>query len=619
MSAPESTNSDFDVSAEDVQGELATILASPPFTRGERMSRFLRFVVEQTLQGRGKDLKEYVIGTEVFGRDESFDPQTDSVVRGGARRLRAMLAEFYASDSGSRPVRIELTKGSYAPVFRPTQPEEPVIQETAATLRPVREISRTLVAVMLVAGCVTAAIAFRSKSSAKAVSSVAVLPFRDLSPQGNQSYLCEGITEELIYVLSKTGNVHVAARESSFRAGGENSDVIASGQKLAVEAVIHGSVQTIQERLRVWVRVVDVASGEHLLSESYEREMNDIFALQDEIAQSVVQVLKTDSPSGLFSPHPPTRNLEAYKLFLLGQQHSRRVNPADMDIARGHLEKAVQIDPQFSLAYARLADVYTYWSADPVRRGEFAVRANEAAQRALQLDGNSSEAHLALAQQQTFQWSWATAEAGFLRALQLDPRNARAHSYYGLQYLLPRGRLKEALVHVRRAMELDPLSPYVSREAGWAFYLARDYDAAIRALQTARELDSRMFAALHLGKTYIALKRYAEAAAECKWPVRPDPVCVAIAYAGMGRKAEAEGLIARVQKDQELRHRRPDRIAEYYAFTNQKEQAFRWLEEGIRTQSPLLPLAIQAEPLYDNLRSDQRFAGLLRKVWLQRP
>jgi len=247
----------------------------------------------------------------------------------------------------------------------------------------------------------------------------------------------------------------------------------------------------------------------------------------------------------------------------MGGRSFSRLNPADVAKAREYLEQATQKDPGYVMAYAGLAYVFNYLSMDLVSRTEFAAKAEWAARKALELDPNLAEAHAQLGCQQAWNWDWHGSEREFLRSLELDPDSVIARTEYALFYLVPIGRIAEALEQSKWAVTMDPLSALQHRERGWILYLARDYEASNRALQTAREIDDRMFANLHLGKVMLQRGRFEEAARECQWPVRPDPVCVAMAYAGTGRAADAQAVMLKVQTDSQFRHRRGERIAEH--------------------------------------------------------
>jgi serine/threonine-protein kinase len=250
------------VDAAAVRGQLEKLLASDAFARADRMSRFLRFIVEETLQGRGSQLKEYLIGLEVFDRNGSYDPRTDPVVRGEARRLRSKLIEYYEQQGRGDPVRIHLPKGSYAAMFE---------IDTTATTDEAPPIAR------------------RGPAHSK---SIAVLPFLNLSPNPQNQYFSDGLTEEIIHVLGKVSGMRVVARTSAFQYKGTVYDVRQIGEQLHVRTLLEGSVRKSGKRLRVTARLVDAVNGYYVWSETYDRNVVDIFAAQEELSCAIVATLR---------------------------------------------------------------------------------------------------------------------------------------------------------------------------------------------------------------------------------------------------------------------------------------------------------------------------------------
>jgi len=280
---------------EAIRAQLEKILATALFAGSERLSRFLRFTVEQALQGRADQLKEYVLGVEVFDRKKSFDPRLESIVRTEAGRLRAKLKEYYETLGRNDPVRIDCGKGSYAPVFEWRK-------HTAFPLR------RWLLRHWKTAAAVTSVLLLEALTHGRASlfwrnlsrgdpgrplpSSIVVLPFADLSPQKDQEYFSDGLTDELTSRLSQVEGLRVVARTSSFQFKGKSQDIRKIGKELNVEGVLEGSVRKTANRARITARLGDVADGFHVWSQSYEREMKDVLEVQAEIAQAIVDSLK---------------------------------------------------------------------------------------------------------------------------------------------------------------------------------------------------------------------------------------------------------------------------------------------------------------------------------------
>ncbi len=283
------------IPVEAVRAQMEKILATELFAGSERLSRFLRFTVEEALQGRADQLKEYVLGVEVCDRKKSFDPRLESIVRTEAGRLRAKLKEYYETLGRNDPVRIDYGRGSYAPVFEWRK-------RTASALRQwFRRHWKTAAVVtsVVLLEALThgpASLFWRNLSRGEPgrapPSSIVVLPFTDLSPEKGQEYFSDGLTEELISRLSQVQGLRIVARTSSFQFKGKTQDIRKIGKELNVEGVLEGSIRKSGNRLRITTQLIDVADGFHVWSQSYEREMKDVLETQVEIAQAIVDSLK---------------------------------------------------------------------------------------------------------------------------------------------------------------------------------------------------------------------------------------------------------------------------------------------------------------------------------------
>jgi TolB-like protein len=274
-----------------VEAQLELILASPQFVKSERMNRFLRFIVEQALHGSSSDLKEYSIGVEVFDEDSSFDPRIDNNVRTEARRLRVKLAEYYAETGKNDPVIIDLPKGSYVPRFlaaelAPSEPA-PIVQPTPAVAAAPRRQPRLVVAVIAVLTLALTILAWREFRPTRPTArfrSIAVLPFVNLNGGYENEYFAAGLTEEIMNHLGEVPSLKVAARTSSFQFKDKNEDVRTIGKRLNVDSVLEGSVPRMGNRLRITPQLISTADGYRVWSENFERDADNLFALQDEIS-----------------------------------------------------------------------------------------------------------------------------------------------------------------------------------------------------------------------------------------------------------------------------------------------------------------------------------------------
>lgn len=621
-----------EVPVEAIQAQLRKILASESFLRAERLSRFLRFTAEQVMRGQGNKLKEYVIGVEVFERQGSFDPRIDAVVRVEARRLRSKLQEYYRSAGRDDPVWIDLPKGSYVPVFQKRRPS----REPSATRATFRRSWKTIAgaaALLVVAVAAAWWLAGRSGRGERAASravpggelaSIAVLPFADLSPQKDQEYFCDGMTDELISALTKVEGLRVLSRTSAFQFKGKQDDLRQIGEQLRVGTVLRGSVRKEGNRLRITAQLIQVADGRYLWSETYEREMKDLFAVQDAISRALAQKLRVQlvgEQRRLFNPH--TENLEAYNLYLQGRYHWNQRTEKGLQRSVEYFEQAIARDRRFTLAYAGLADSHALlasYGVLPPR--EVMPKAKAAATRALEIDDTLGEAHASLGFVRSFyDWDWAGAEQEYRRAMQLNPGYATAHHWYS-GYLRAVGRLPEALAAIRRAQELDPLSPAIGRDLGRVLLSLRRPDQAIEQYRKTLELDPNFPSGyLHLGMAYEQKSMYEEAvAAGQKARDLPggNPLILAglgHSYALWGKKDKARELLGELKELSRQRYVPAFDMALVHIGLDDKDRAFEWLEKACQERDGWL-VWLKADPLFDSLRSDPRFAALLKKLGL---
>ena len=345
------------------------------------------------------------------------------------------------------------------------------------------------------------------------VPSIAVLPFADMSPEKDQDYFCEGMAEEIINALTKLENLRVVARTSAFQFKGQAIDLREVGRKLDVTSVLEGSVRKAGNRLRVTAQLINVDDGYHLWSERYDRVLDDVFEVQDEIASSVVDHLRVELLGSARAPvvKRPTESLEAYECFMKGRHY--RFTRYDVLGASQWFEKAIEHDSGFAAAHAGLADAITmaavHWVIPP---REALAKAKQALKKALQLDAGLAEAYETDGRVRFWlQWDWDAAERAFRRALELNPASVEACCGYG-SFLMYLGRPMEALVQFGKARELDPLSAYAVALDGLALYFARRYDEAILKCEQALELvPDYALAHMYLNWINLSCERYEEA------------------------------------------------------------------------------------------------------------
>jgi len=404
---------------------LARVLASGIFSSSQRLSRFLRFVVESTIQGKTDELKEYAIGIEVFEKPSDFDPRIDPVVRVQASKLRSKLLEYYNSDGRGDKVAISIPKGGYVPVF----------ERIGGTDTP----------------------------AGTARSSVAVLPFVNMSAEPDNEYFSDGLTEEVINALTSVPGLQVVARTSVFRFKGQQHDVREIGGQLNAGTILEGSVRKAGTQLRITAQLVSVKDGYHLWSHTFKRELRDVFAVQEEISGAVREALAPHF--GVATPPRGRRyepRLEAHELYLKGRYAQARLVGGNVPQAVSLFEQAIAADPNYAQAYAGLADAWfflAFWGI--VHPHEAIPKAKSAAQKALELDDELPEAHVSLGWiQGCYDWDWRGAQRSVERALELDPDFANGYVAYASQVHVPKGQVAEALAALRKAIKLDPLSPY---------------------------------------------------------------------------------------------------------------------------------------------------------------
>jgi TolB-like protein/Tfp pilus assembly protein PilF len=649
---------DAAISAEAIRSELEKILGSRTFRSAQSQSRFLRYAVEETIAGRGHMVKEYVIGAEVFGRGESFDPRLDPIVRTEARKLRARLDKYYegeVQDTVGDPVRIEFHKGSYVPTFsrfvptapRPTGSEIGVVpvgvvpQETSPTAEsivPAVTAARRSWRVVAISSAIVVILVlgsagyylFRSGSAARVPPtgnvSIAVIPFVNLSDNKGDEFLSDGLAEELIDALQQVPGLQVVGRASSFGFKSKPIDVQQIGRELHVGAVVVGSVRRIGDRLRITVQLDSTANNYHLWSGSYDRDSKDARTIQWEIAESVTNVLgiglarnEREMPRGLSNSSSP--NPGAWQNYLKGLYVWHKLTVESLQMATAFFEEAIAEDPSFARAYSALADCYVMAPLVASTAAlEVIPKIKAAASKALQLDSDLGEAHIDLAVAAEYEYDWRTAQEEFDRGLRLSPSDSVGHLWYA-KYLALVGRVSEVIVQRRIAVDADPASPYaVQAIAGYLSVVGR-YDEAIDQFQNALRLEPD-FGLAHqgLGVAYVLKGMYPEAVTELQTASRlmAGPRRMALlgwGYGVMGKTADARRILNDFL-DQDRRGPFPAlAIAQVYIGLGDKDRAFQWLDKAVTQRD--LDLLLQYDSPYEPLRSDPRFAGLLHRMKLR--
>jgi adenylate cyclase len=503
----------------EVGSALAKVLSSLPFVQAARQQQLLRYLVQQTLAGRGNLLKGYTIGVEVFGRDASFDPRIDAIVRVEVSRLRSKLREYYQGEGRSEPVRFDLPKGSYAVCFSFGAPEgSPVRAENAAPPS-------------AAAGGAEARPAEAQPSASVSIPvpvdmpSLAVLPFSNVSSDPEQEYFADGVTEDLITALSKLSGLFVISRHSVFAYKGVAKDARDIARELGVRYLLEGSVRRAGRRVRITAQLVEAATGADVWADSYDRDLEDIFAVQDDVTRRIVERLQVSLPD-LESEqlvHAGTTSVEAHDILLRGLERFWEYTPESIQAAQALFTKALEVDPDYAAAHAWLARAYIYRYTESTAGREALEIAFKHASKAVEISPRLPMSQSILGWVQVWRGHGAEAIAAASRAVGMDPNNADAHLVLSV-ILAAVGRGEEGLRYIEKGMRLNPHPS--------AFYL------------------------LAVGLCYYSLKRYEEAlpmfraGAELRPAFLPNHTFVVLSCAHLGRPEEAEGARSALMKMQ---------------------------------------------------------------------
>jgi TolB-like protein/Tfp pilus assembly protein PilF len=457
----------------------------------------------------------------------------------------------------------------------------------------------------------------------EAIDSVAVLPFVNDSADPDAKYLSDGITETLINNLSQISNLRVVARSTVFRYEGKTIDPQKAGSDLHVRAVVSGRLLQRGSTLIVRAELMDVATGAQLWGGQYNRKPEDVFALQDDLSREISEKLRlqlTGNEKQRLTKRY-TEDAEAYRLYLKGRYHWNKRTPDGVQKAIEYFHKALEKDPAYGLAYAGLADTHAYLSFFNVIPSRQAMpKAKAAAAKALEIDDDLAEAHVSLGYVSfTYEWDWLAAGEHFEQALALNPAYSRAHTFYAF-YLSSLGRSGEALAVAKGALDLDPASPAVSHSLAVQLYLARKFDRAAKQAHDTLEMDPD-FAVTYavLGEVYLSKEMYREGLSVLEKYSTLSRSCAAslallgYSHARLGERKESLQMIEELKAASKQSFVPALFVALVYAGLEDKDQAFTWLEKAYQERFNRLAY-LKVEALWDPLRSDPRFADLLRRV-----
>ncbi|GEM_PF-986513 len=454
------------------------------------------------------------------------------------------------------------------------------------------------------------------------IDSLAILPLMNASADPEMEYLSDGITESIINNLSQLTGLRVLAWSTVSRYKGRQANALEAGKALGVRGVLTGRVLQVSDRLVIKAELVDAADGSHLWGERYDRELEDIFAIEREISSEISEKLRLkltgEEKARLTKRH--TENIEAYHAYLKGRYFVNKRMTGWIRKGLQCFQQAIDIDPGYALAYAGLCDSYTFlvtWEALPPKEGF--PKAKEAARIALDVDEKLAEAHAGLAHALLHNWEWLEAGKAFKRAIALNPGYASAYLWYS-EYLAATGCLDEAITEIKKAQEIDPLSLITNDDLGWMLYFARRYDEAIKQSRKTIEMDPHfLLARLRIGQAYVQKAMYDEAIKEFQRVVAVSSstdtalLLMGHAYAVSGRRNKALAVLDRLSRQAKPRYFSPYRVAAIHAGLGEKEEAFKWLEQAYEKHDTKM-IWLKVDPVLDGLRSDERFENLLRRV-----
>jgi len=625
-----------DSRSEEIRATLERLLATQHFSASSRRGQLLRYLVEHTLAGDAHKINEYAIGLDVFRRPTSFDPRIESVVRTEFSRLRQRLKEYYADEGCRDTIVIDFPPRSYAASFEfrdasrlrnttafPEPAHAPHL--VPARARPTRwgwRIGAILavpaIAAIAVAGTMLWRQHLRLIAPKQPIHAIVVLPFEDYSPNHQDEYIADGMTEELTNDLAQWRDLRVVARTSAFAFKGKGEDVRMIGQQLNVDTVLEGSFTRLGDRIRVTAQLNRTADGYHLWSHSYETQSNDMLAMQDEVATSITDAIRQIRGGSPPAIRAPTTNPEALDLYLKGEYQYYLRTPESLEKAVDLFQAAIAKDPNFARAYLGIGVTELAQSSMTTVTQEVALpRVRAAAEKAIELDPSLGDAHGLLADvTYVWDWDWNDAEIEMRHALDLGA-GAEIHARYGWS-LATRGRFAEAHEQLRQAAEQDPLSVLPPFDEFLASYLERDQAGQQKALDRLHQINPQFFG----GPAWMLVGAMARhdcpavlggasrfASAYPKLPVTEtmlafDAVC-------RNDKTAALQRIRQMETEQAPHYQ----LAIVYALLDDKDNAIAELNRAANAHEGQI-LYIKYDPFFDEIRSDPRYVALEKRIGL---
>ena len=562
---------------------------------------------------------------EVLG-DSSENPRfVETIPRRGYRFIAPVVGAL-ATSANQNETDPQLAGGG--PTLVPAPLQAAIRSEPAG-----RQWSKTtwliVGSAILFLSVLAAAAFYRYRGGAVAIApqsrSLVVLPLENLSGDKDQEYFADGMTDDLIANLAKIHSLRVISRSTAMSYRGTHKPLSQIASELKVDAVVEGTVLRVGDRVRITAELVQVSTDRHLWADTYESQMGDILALQNRVSSAIVNQIRinlTPEDAARLARNPAVAP-EAYENYLKGRYYWNKRSDENLTRAIGYFEDATHETPNYSLAYAGLADCYAIIGAEifgTMSAAQAAPKAKAAALRALELDPTLAEAETSLATVRfNYDWDWGGAEAGFAKAIKDNPSYATAYQRYSL-YLMAMGRPEESVEQINKARELDPLSISINFSLGWRFYMSRQYDRAIQQLRNTLDMDpSYELPHLVLGLSYAEVGDFGRATPELRKAVELShgtPLMVsalANVYARSGDKAEAKRLLADLTAESQRQYVSPYYFAFVYVGLREPDTAMDWLEKAFADRSNGL-VFLQVEPALDDLRSNPRFVALRQKL-----
>ena len=458
------------------------------------------------------------------------------------------------------------------------------------------------------------------------IASIAVLPFQNKSGDADTDYLSDGLAESLIYRLSQLPNLKVSPVSSVIRYKGKDTDVAQIAKELGVQAVMSGRMNQRGDNLNISIELIDAANNKVIWGEQYERKMSELLATQREIATMITEKLQLkfsgDEAKGITKKY--TNSNDAYQLYLKARYHFAKRTKADMLQAADYYRQAIAIDPNFALAYARIAEVYLNLPSYPYTSpSESLPQGKDAVEKALEIDPTLSEAHTFKAfYLASYDWKWPEAESEFKRAIELDPTSSAAHFRYGQLYLMPMGRFDEGMAEMKKALDMEPFDMVIGGTYAWGYFVSHQNDKALDIAKKTYDLEpNHPIARFNMALTLNAAGRYDDALAISESALKTDPTSqfmlmqAGISYARTGRHDKAEEVLKKFDEIGKTEYVTAYNLAIVQVALGHRDEAFALIEKAYQAHDwPLIRLKV--DPWMEPLRDDPRFADLVRRIGL---